>query len=69
MNRKAMGKNIRKRLIDAEMTQHELAEKVGLTDVTVSRYLNGQRQPTAYALYRISKALRVSMEYLMQGVE
>ena len=31
--------------------------------------VNGRRQVTAYGLYRISKALGVPMEELMEGVE
>ena len=69
MDRRAVGKNIRKRLTDIGMTQCSLAEKVGLTEVTISRYILGQRQPTSYALYRIAIVLGVTMEQLMQGVE
>jgi len=69
MNTQAVGRNIRRRLTDIGMSQHDLAKKVGLTEVTISRYVTGQRQPTAYALYRMARVLGVTMEQLMQGVE
>lgn len=69
MNTRAMGKNIQKRLIDIDMSRHDLAAAIGLTEATLSRYISGKRQPTAYALFRMARAMDTSMEYLMQGVE
>lgn len=51
------------------MTQRELAERIGTHEDTLSRWINGQRQPSAYALLRISRVLGVSMEELMAGVD
>ena len=51
------------------MSQKRLAEQTGLSEVTLSRYMKGIRQPTAYSLYRISLALKVPVESLMDGVE
>lgn len=69
MNTHAIGENICSRMRQKDITQRELASRVGLTEVTMSRYINGLRQPTAYALYRISRALGCKMEDLMRGVE
>ena len=69
MNRYAIGENIYKRLKQRHMTQHELAAQIQSHDDTVSRWMTGQRQPSAYALMRISRVLGVTMESLMEGVD
>lgn len=43
----------------------ELAKDTGLTRQTIGNYLNGSRLPDAYNLYLISKALDVSVDYLI----
>jgi transcriptional regulator with XRE-family HTH domain len=50
------------------MTQRMLAAYADMTDVSISRYISGDRAPRALALYRISKALNCTMEDLMYGV-
>ena len=69
MNRYAIGENIYRLLRKKRMTQHELALRIQSHDDTVSRWMTGQRQPSAYALLRISRVLGVTMEDLMEGVE
>lgn len=69
MNKYAISRNIKQALNDLGMSQRRLAEQIGLSEVTLSRYMKGERQPTAYSLYRISLALKVPVESLMDGVE
>lgn len=69
MNRYAIGENIYRLLKQQRMTQHELAARIQSHDDTVSRWMTGQRQPSAYALLRISRVLGVTMESLMEGVD
>jgi transcriptional regulator with XRE-family HTH domain len=69
MNRYAIGNNIYRLLKQRRMTQHELAARIHSHDDTVSRWMTGQRQPSSYALFRISKVLGVTMEELMEGVD
>ena len=45
------------------ITQRELAETVGVTEVTISRYINGARQPKSDILFKIAKALGVPADY------
>lgn len=47
------------------MNQSELARRTGLTVVTISRYINLYREPTAYALRRMCEVLGVSADYLL----
>lgn len=48
-----------------EMTQRELAEKAGTTEVSVSRYLRGQRTPRLLTLAAIAQVLGVSVDDLL----
>lgn len=69
MNRYAVGDNIARHLARKGWTQRRLAEEIGITEVTMSRYTCGTRQPTVYALYRMSHALGCTMEDLCYGID
>ncbi len=43
----------------------ELAKRSGLTNVSISRYINGQRLPSVDRIIRLSKALGVTSDYLL----
>lgn len=47
------------------MTQRELADKIDKTEVSVSRYVSGQRVPKATVLLKIAQALNVQVDYLI----
>jgi transcriptional regulator with XRE-family HTH domain len=47
--------------------QSALASATGLTRTAISNYLSGSRFPDSYALLRLSRALGVSMEYILTG--
>jgi transcriptional regulator with XRE-family HTH domain len=69
MNIHAIGDNIRLYCRMKNTTLHALADDIGVSWVTMSKWINGHRQITAYGLYRVSKVLGVSMERLMEGIE
>lgn len=58
-----------KRLVElmenADMTQIELAEKIGTTNVTISRYISGERCPRIEIVTQIAKVFNVSVDYLL----
>ena len=54
-----------KLMIDGRMTQRELANKIGITEVTLSRYITGKRIPKAPLIVKMAKALDVPVEYLI----
>ena len=58
-----------KRLIElmenANMTQIELAQKIGTTNVTISRYISGERCPRIEIVAQIAKVFNVSIDYLL----
>lgn len=55
-------KRIRKRLIDLEMTQRELANKVGIRESYLGDVLSGRKPGTKYAekIYEVLGLKRVS---------
>lgn len=73
--RRKKGGNMKKCILDTEklktllkrqeMTQRELAEKAGTTEVSVSRYLRGQRTPRLLTLAAIAQVLGVSIDDLL----
>ena len=46
-----------------KMSQKDLAEKLGVTEVTVSRWLSGERDPSIETLNRIAEALGTTTSY------
>lgn len=69
MNKFAVGKNIKLLCKMKNMTLDQLAEEIGVSRDTMSRWCNGHRQITVYGLYRVSKVLGVSMNRLSEGIE
>ncbi len=63
-----IGDNIDRYLKRAGMTQRMLAAYADITEVSISRYISGERAPRATVLYKISRALNCTMEDLMYGV-
>ena len=59
------GDNLASLLDDSRMTQRELADETGLSDSTISRYLNKQMAPSFKAIINISYALDVSIDELI----
>lgn len=54
--------NLRKEL---NLNQKELAEKVGITEASLSRYENNLREPKAEIIIRLSNVLNCSTDYLL----
>ena len=50
-----------------QMTQSSLAEEAHTSQSNISRYMRGDGMPRAEELYRISKCLGVTMEWLLTG--
>ncbi|TEB41203.1 XRE family transcriptional regulator, partial [Flavobacterium circumlabens] len=49
------------------LTQSELAEKVGLTYVQIGRYEKGKSNPSSDVLQKLASVLGTSTDYLMNG--
>lgn len=47
------------------ITQRELANRTGLTEVSIGRYCNGQRSPNVNTIVKIANELHVNIDYLL----
>ena len=50
------------------MTQKKLAETINVTEATLSRYINGEREPKSEIVANIATALHTTTDFLL-GVE
>lgn len=60
-----LGGRISELLQQNGLTQRELAELVGVTEVSMSRYIKGDRTPKAPVIANIAKALHTTSDYLL----
>ena len=63
-NDNIVGKRIKARREQLDLTQTELAEKAGCTPACISQYESGIRFPSNASVVRLTKALKTSCEYI-----
>lgn len=51
--------------LENELTQTQLAEKVGCSPSMVTRWEKGECEPTASAIVKLSEALNCTTDYLL----
>ena len=52
-------------LQDYNLTQTQLAKKIGTTQATVSFWLNGQQEPRYFQLQNIASVFDIDLEFLL----
>lgn len=52
-------------LEEKNLTQRELALKVGVQEATISRYINGSRNPHSVIVAKIAEVLETTTDYLL----
>jgi transcriptional regulator with XRE-family HTH domain len=62
------GKNLKKLRLQQDLSQAQLAERLGITKSIISAYENGSRMPSYEVLLTISRIFKVSTDYLL-GIE
>lgn len=67
MNQEKIGNFIRMIRIEKEMTQQELADKIGVTDRAISKWENGRGMPDITLLIPLSSCLGVTVLELLNG--
>ena len=58
-------KTLKMLLDDKNLSQRDFAKQVGVQEATISRYLNGERNPTSELLSKMADVLNVSVDYLL----
>lgn len=70
--KKEIGTRIARLLKEQNMTQKELAQRVGATEAAISKYVKGEREPRAEILANIATVLKTTSESLLgmnDGIE
>lgn len=67
MEQEKVGKFIAEKRKELQMTQKELAESIGVTDKTVSKWETGMRLPDASILLDVCEVLQVDVNELLAG--
>lgn len=65
MSKNITGERISELLRKKDMSQRELAKRAGVTEVSMSRYISGDRVPKALYLSNIANVLGTTTEYLL----
>jgi transcriptional regulator with XRE-family HTH domain len=65
MNTETVGNRIRKELSTIGISQRALAKLLGVTEVTITRYIKGERTPRASIAAKMAEVFRCSVEYLL----
>lgn len=65
----SLGERTRKRRQVLKLTQHELAEALGLTSQHISAIEQDKRSPSLAILARLAEELGVTVDYLVTGKE
>ncbi|RKM55442.1 XRE family transcriptional regulator [Butyrivibrio sp. CB08] len=64
-NKSDMGGRIKAQLAAINKSQRDLATEVGITEVSLSRYIAGIREPNGSTLANLAKALHTTTDYLL----
>lgn len=64
-----VGRNILEVLSEKNMNQTELAEKIGVSKQVMGKIVKGQKSINALEIKRISEALNIAMERLLEEKE
>lgn len=66
MNAKKLGKKIKLARVELDLTQTELAQKIGAKQKSISRYEAGKSVPRVETLMRIAKILKKPSGYFLE---
>lgn len=62
-------KNLERLRTERQMTQEELAKRVGVSQPAIAQYEAGTATPRLYVTLRIASALATTVEALIEGKE
>lgn len=62
-----LGGRIADLLVERKMTQRDLAKRVKITEVSMSRYISNDRVPNASIVASIANVLDTTSDYLLTG--
>jgi len=66
MDPKVLGKKIKLARVELDLTQTDLADKIGAKQKSVSRYENGASTPSLETMAKIAKVLKKPVDHFIQ---
>ena len=69
MNSKRLGKKIRLARVEQDLTQTQLAQKIGAKQKSISRYEAGKSIPKIGTLTKLARTLKKPASYFLEGLE
>lgn len=69
MNKYALGNNVHRILKERKMTQGDLARMADVDYSALSIWISGHCMPRVWSLYKIAKALNVTTDELLKGID
>ena len=66
---KTIGERIRFLMKYNHLNQYELAERLGVTQSTVSKYVTNDLVPSIYVLFKMSRILKTTSRWILYGEE
>jgi transcriptional regulator with XRE-family HTH domain len=67
VDKERVSNKIKKALLKAELTQKDLADKLGVSQQLISNWINGFRNPKSLSLKKISKATGVPLNFFLEN--
>lgn len=64
-----LAKNLERLRTERQMTQEELAKRVGVSQPAIAQYERGTLTPRLYVTMRLATALHTTVEELIKGKE
>ena len=64
-----IGARIKQLLEKNSMTQRDLANKIGITETSISRYISGERMPKANIVVYMADVLNTTTDYILGRTE
>lgn len=62
-----IGKRLNERMDELNLKQVDICKLSGISKNAVSNYVNGNRVPDTMSVYKLSKVLETSMEWILTG--
>lgn len=67
LNPEEIGIRIKKRQYELKLKQKDIIEITNISKAAMSNYVNGNRIPDTETIYKLSQALKTSIEWILTG--
>ncbi|MBQ3835205.1 MAG: helix-turn-helix transcriptional regulator [Elusimicrobia bacterium] len=68
-NKNYLGRNLKKIMLEKNLTQKEVADKIGIEQTVISRWARGAAVPTIASIKKLSSVFGVPLNYFLENYE